>query len=54
VMAHFPCLFQHFASGGNTRYEWVRTGPITAPQAHSGKKGPFQYDHFVFGSVFVT
>jgi DNA-binding MarR family transcriptional regulator len=32
-MAHFPRLFQYFASPGNTRYEWDRTGPISAINA---------------------
>ena len=41
VMAHFPRLFQHFASAGNTRYEWDRSGPIAAGPASEGQSSPF-------------
>jgi hypothetical protein len=54
VMAYFSRLFQYFASGGNTRYEWGRTGPIAVPPAHCRKKGPIRHDPFVPGHVFVT
>ena len=37
-MAHFPRLFQYFASPGNTRYEWDRTGPISATNARRVKR----------------
>jgi hypothetical protein len=41
VMAHFPRHFQYFASGGNTRYEWDRSGPIAVPSRNTRKKGRF-------------
>ena len=41
VMAHFPRLFQHFASPGNTRYEWDRSGPIARSAARRRRNGRF-------------
>jgi len=40
-MEHFSRLFQYFASGGNTRYEWGRSGRIAVPLAQGRKKDRF-------------
>jgi len=40
-MAHFPRHFQYFASKRNTRYEWVRTGPIAALEPIATRKARF-------------
>ena len=52
-MAHFSRLFQYFASAGNTRYEWGRSGPIAVSPAHR-RKGPFRYDPFVREPCFCN
>ena len=50
-MAHFPRRFQYFASRANTRYEWVRSGPIGRRRT---AKGPFRYDPFVLSDHFCN
>jgi len=52
-MAHFARYRQHFASRGNTRYQWGRNGPIVGPSRYHWRKEPFRYDRFAAGCVFV-
>src|SRR5579885_2324742 len=40
-MAQFPRLFQHFASGRDTGYQWVRIGPISLSASGARRKDSF-------------
>ena len=54
VMAHFPRLFQHFASAGNTRYDFLDRQGRHRQRDFAAKKHDAWYDRFVCRMVFVT
>jgi hypothetical protein len=53
-MTYFSRVFQHFASPGNTRYEWRRPMNPLLGKLLNRQSQARRHDHFVLRFVFVT